>query len=166
MSELCGVHEASNPEALESFKHCGTQHKTSRGPISSAYLPPGRQLGDVTSITFHCLSAGSSRQHLGHQTVSVRTHTACADLCILCRLRERSSIALACSGEPGQAQGRRGCNSLPGTPLVYRASFLKEQKKRPSGRSAGCWVKQPNFSPSFPLRCFSLNIQSSLSCDF
>nr|KAF6413611.1 hypothetical protein HJG59_009787 [Molossus molossus] len=42
---------------------------------------------------------------LGHPTVSGRSHCP-ADLCVLGRLRH-SSVALACTGEPGRALGRK-----------------------------------------------------------
>ncbi|XP_029791470.1 inhibitor of nuclear factor kappa-B kinase subunit epsilon isoform X1 [Suricata suricatta] len=118
-------------------------------PISSAYLSPGQQLGDVTSITFHCLSAGSSPAGPGVPGHLCQA-TAWAELCVSHRLRYGSSVPRACVAKAGRRWGRRDVNHsrrpAHPPPWVYRPSLLREQKRRPLGVPPGDWVRRPNFS--------------------
>lgn len=118
---------AGRPEALESLKRGvlaargtphRTPHRTLRGPISSAYLPPGHGWGTSPALLSTALLRG---RHAGPggQATAVRTV---------------SGIGPARAAEPG---GALGTSSLPPSPSVVRPPLLRRRDRRPPGGSQG-----------------------------
>lgn len=137
-------------------------------PVSSAYLSPGQQLGDVTSITFHCLSARSSAAGPGGARPSLSGPTAWAELCVSHGLRYSSSdpkpVWLKLTG---REEKRLVTPTSPSTCLLWFTELHFSGNRRGGLRGSPRMLGQmTSFQSSFLLKGFPGNIQLSLLLRF